>query len=171
MAGQEQQEDKVVNEVAKRDQAAPVAPISAALLEKIEQAVLALPTEDGNGSERIYEQLLAATSIDELNKPWAATSGKALEGKTLQIHKLTRRPSAFSDGPAIFLVVESTDIKTGEVVVWTTSSVAVIIQLAQAYNLGIMPITAEVVVAERPTERGFHPYHLNVIGANVPARS
>lgn len=151
------------SDVATRDTTAP-APIPAHLLEQIEQAVAAIPDGGDGGAERIIEALLAAKTIDDLNQPWEGTSGSKLAGKVLRIDALTKQPSDFTDGPAIFLVVTSTDTKTGEKVTWTTSAVAVIIQLAQAWRLGLFPIIAEVVLAERETKRGYRPYHLRVIG-------
>lgn len=146
--------------------------IPAHLLAKIEQAVAGIPDGGDGGGERIIEALLAAKTIDDLNQPWEGTSGSKLAGKVLRIETLTKQPSDYTDGPAIFLVVSSTDTKTGEKVTWTTSAVAVIIQLAVAYMRGMFPLIAEVVLAERETKKGYRPYHLRIIGAGgngIPA--
>lgn len=139
------------------------------LLAQVLDAVELIPTEGSAGVEGILAQLLTATSVDDLNKPWAGTSGRELAGKRLTIRSLIRRPSSFEDGPAIFLVVQCADAKTGEEVTFTTSALAVIVQLAIAHRMGIFPLIAEVVVAERPTERGYYPYHLNILAAGTPA--
>lgn len=139
--------------------------IPAHLLAKIEEAVADIPDGGEGGGERIIEALLAAKTIDDLNQPWEGTSGSKLAGKVLRIETLTKQPSDYTDGPSIFLVVSSTDTKTGEKVTWTTSAIAVIIQLAVAYMLGMFPIIAEVVLAERETKKGYRPYHLRIIGA------
>lgn len=155
-------------EVAQRQAGTP-APIPAALLAQLEDAVKLVPTENGAGMEGMLSRLLAATSIADLNKPWESTSGRLLAGRTLSIRGIIQRPSTFAGGVTIFLVVDSVDMKTGEEVTWTTSAIMTVMQLVMAYKLGFFPLTAEVVVAERPTAGGFYPYHLNVVGGNVPA--
>lgn len=142
------------------------------LLGQVLDAVELIPAEGGGGMEGILTQLLSAATIDDLNKPWAGTSGRELAGRRLTIRDLIRRPSAFDDGPAIFLVVHAADAKTGEEVTFTTSALAVIVQLAIAHRMGLFPLLAEIVVAAKPTAAGYYPYHLNILAAgNAPAAS
>ena len=151
-------------EVAEYASSAP-APISAEAAERVRQLAGAIPGDDGNGAERIVTQLLDAQTIDDLNAPWEGTSGRNLAGKRLAIRRVTQRPSQFSDGAGIFLVADAVDANTGEPAVFTTSALSVVIQLARVHQLGLFPVIAEVEVAERPTERGFYPYHLRIIAA------
>jgi len=141
------------------------------LLERFLTAVEQIPAEGGGGVEGILAQLLSAETVDDLNAPWETTNGRSLAGRTLVIRDIIRRPSSFAEGPQLFLVVQSADRKTGEELTWTTSALAVILQLAVAYVMGMFPLQAEVVVAERPTERGFYPYHLRVLAAGNSQRS
>ena len=71
----------------------------------------------------------------------------------------------------MFLVVDAADAKTGEALTFTTSAVSVVLQLARAWSLGLFPLIADVVVAERPTARGFYPYHLRIIAAGNQGKS
>lgn len=135
------------------------------LLSQVLDAVELIPAEGGAGVEGILTQLLSAATVDDLNRPWAGTSGRELAGRRLNIRSMIRRPSQYDDGPAIFLVVQCADAKTGEEVTFTTSALAVIVQLAVAHRMGMFPVLAEVVVADRPTERGYYPYHLNILAA------
>lgn len=151
-------------EVATTTDQAP-APISAEVAERVRAAVVTIPGDDGSGAERIVTQLLDAETVDDLNAPWDATNGRALNGKRLTIRGVTQRPSNFEDGAGVFLVADAVDTKTGEACTFTTSALSVVIQLARAHQLGLFPIIADVVVADRPTERGFYPYHLRVIAA------
>lgn len=148
-----------------------VAEYSPAVLAKVRELVAAIPGDDGSGGERIVTQLLAADTIDDLNAPWQGTSGRNLAGKRLSIRGLAQRPSSFEGGAGIFLVVDAADAKTGDVATFTTSSIAVVLQLAQAYRLGMFPLLVEVVVAPRPTARGFYPYHLRILAATRPAEA
>lgn len=139
-----------------------VAVIPDHVLEKIIAEVERLPESDDDGQWGIVEQLLTATDMDDLNRPWEATSGKTLAGRRLQITSVKRRPSSFEGGPEIFLVIDSVDLADGEKLVWTSSALAVIIQLAVAYNRGWLPLIAEVTAARKPTKRGYIPYHLTI---------
>lgn len=147
------------------------APMSASVIARVREAVSAIPGDDGSGAERIVTQLLDATTIDDLNAPWAGTSGRNLAGRQLVIRGVTQRPSTFEDGAGIFLVADALDRKTGEPCVFTTSAVSVVIQLAKVHQLGMWPVIADVVVAERPTERGFYPYHLRIVAAGNTAQT
>ena len=144
--------------------------IPAALLEKIEQAVSTIPEADGEGGWDMLSQLFAATDADDLNRPWQGTSGRTLAGRRLLIKSVTRRPSSFDGGPEIFLVVRSVDTATGEDITWTSSALAVVVQLAVAYQRGWYPLIADVVAAPKPTARGFTPYHLNVTRLRAEVR-
>ena len=147
-----------------RPDAAP-APYSPEVIERVQNAVRGIPGSDGSGGEAIILQLLNAQTIDDLNAPWEATSGRSLAGKRLAIRGVTQRESSFNDGTGIFLVADATDTATGEAATFTTSAISVVLQLARIHQLGMFPVIAEVVVAERPTERGFYPYHLRIVAA------
>jgi hypothetical protein len=150
--------------LAERDGSAP-APISEEVAERIREAVRGIPADDGSGAERIVAQLLDAATIDDLNAPWEGTATRNLAGRRLAIRGITQRPSSFDDGAGVFLVADAVDAKTGEPAVFTTSALSVVIQLCRAWQLGLFPVIAEVVVAERPTGRGYYPIHLRIVAA------
>lgn len=143
--------------------------IPQAMLDRIEQAVASIPDADTDGGWGLLNQLFTATEMDDLNRPWQGTSGKTLAGRRLLIRSVSRRPSAFDGGPEIFLVVDSVDLGNGEQITWTSSALAVIVQLAVAYNRDWLPIVAEVTAAAKPTKSGFVPYHLNVTEIHASA--
>jgi hypothetical protein len=148
-------------DVQKRDPSEPM-PLSEDIVKRFAEMAVTVPTEDGAGSDRILEQLLSATSWEQLSDPWESSNGMRLRGKLLRIDNITRRPSTYEGGLGIFLVVEAVDTANGEKVVWTTSSLSVVGQLVRAYVMGWFPMYAEVVVADRPTERGYYPQHLRI---------
>lgn len=141
-----------------------IAPVSPALIARFAEMATMIPTEDGQAYERIVEAILSSDTIDALDEPWESTKAELLLGKTLEIRGLTRRPSDFKSGLRLFLVVDSTDTATGERIVWTTGSVAIVAQLVRAYALGALPCYAELIIAERPTEAGYRPHHLKFWG-------
>jgi len=157
-------------EVAHVDTAEP-APISAEVAARVRELVAPIPGDDGTGAERIVTQLLDAQTVDDLNAPWEGTSGRNLAGKRLAIRGVTQRPSAYQDGAGVFLVADAADATTGEGATFTTSALSTVIQLARCHQLGIFPIIADVVVADRPTARGFYPYHLHIVAASTPGQA
>ena len=150
-----------MSELDTRDeQEGTVAEFPRELVAQFVQMATLIPSEDGSGMERIIEQLLSADSWEDLSDPWEATNAEKLRGKRLRVDSLMRRPSQYRGGLGIFLVVKSVDLGTGEAIVWTTSSQAVIAQLVRAYAKGWIPCVCEMVIADRPTERGYYPHHL-----------
>jgi hypothetical protein len=68
-------------------------------------------------------------------------------------------------------VVHATHGKTGEKIVWTTSSTSVVAQLVRAHCGQWLPIWATVVVADKPTEAGYYPHHLRFYGPRAPSEA
>lgn len=138
------------------------------ILEKFGEMAIAIPSEVGGGTERILEQILSATTWDELDQPWETTPIDDILGKRLRIIEVTRRPSTFGGGLGIFLVVKLRDWATKKEYVKTTGSVSVVGQIAAAYFKGWMPIEVEWCRADRPTEQGYYPQHLKVTNSFAP---
>lgn len=138
--------------------------INPALAKQFASMAMLIPSEKEGGGDAILAAILRAESWEHLADPWESTNAAALAGRTLLIRSLLRRPSDYRDGLGIFLVVDSLDFITGEQVVWTTSSAQIVAQLVRVYALGQLPLYAEVIVAARPTERGYRPQHLRFTG-------
>lgn len=142
-----------------------------ALVARFAQMATLVPSEDGGGYERILDAILSAESWEALSDPWNVTNADTLRGKRLRIDSIMRRPSQFAGGLGIFLVVKAIDTRTGEALVITTSSVSIVAQLVRAYALKMFPLVAEWVVADKPTDRGFYPQHLNILAATPAAQA
>jgi hypothetical protein len=145
--------------------------IHGAAAAKLAVLLASVPVDQENGSQRIAEQLLTGTSIVDLNAPWDSTGGREMAGKQLRIDAVKARPSQFPGGLRAFLVAEGFDLQTGERAVITTSAMAPVIQLARCAYEGWLPAYCVVEVADRPTERGFYPYHLRFTPPPAAARS
>lgn len=143
--------------------------IAPATVARFAEMATLVPSEDGGGYERILDAILAAESWEALSDPWEATNAEKLRNRRLRIESIMRRPSQFAGGLGMFLVVKSVDTKTGEALVWTTSSLSIVAQLVRAYCLKAFPLVAEVVIADRPTEAGFYPQHLRILAATPAA--
>jgi len=131
-------------------------------LARVISVVQDLPGASDTGYGDLLDKLLSATTFEDLNSPWSGTSGRDLAGRRLLITTVSQRPSSYEGGPQIFLVVESTDTRTGEQVTWTTSALAVIVQLAVCHQRGWLPAIAEITAAAKPTAQGYTPYHLTI---------
>ena len=128
-----------------------------------------IPAESGSGAEDILRQILSAETWEQLSQPWETSSVDDLLGRRLMLTHAVRRPSTFGQGLGIFLVLHMVDIRTGEKVVKTTGSLAVVGQVCRAYAIGAMPLEVEWCRAERPTEAGYFPQHLKVHDYYPPA--
>lgn len=137
--------------------------LSPEVAQRVRDLLSLLPVEDGGGSDLLIEQLLMADTWQQLNDPWESTSGKLLIGKFVRIDSAQLRPSEFEGGMGAFLVVKGADMATKERLVWTTSALAVVTQIARLNAEGWLPGYANIVEAKRPTKRGFKPYHLQFV--------
>ena len=124
--------------------------------------------DDSEAYESIVTQLLSADGLDALNAPWEAGKAEQLAGKRLKIEAMSRRASDYSEGLGIYLVLKGTNLDTGERFTLTIGSVSVVAQLARIHHLNALPAIVELVVADRPTAKGYRPMHLKVLSLSVP---
>lgn len=138
--------------------------LPAEMVRQFAAMAMMIPSEGTDAIESIIGTILAAPTWENLSDPWESSAAEKLAGHTLLITDVVRRPSDFKDGLGVFLVVHYTDTKSGERGVWTTGSTACVAQLARAHAGGWLPLYAQIVVAERATERGYRPHHLKFLG-------
>lgn len=129
------------------------------------QMAMAIPDADGSGSERIVLSILNAKTWDDVDAPWDKAAKDELIDKDMWIYSIMRRPSSFADGLGIFLVVRAKLLDTDEEIVFSTSSVSVVAQLAKLYLLDAFPVQAKLKKSDRPTEKGYWPEHLEVFAS------
>lgn len=143
---------------------ADLAIVSQGLLNQFAAMVVGIPeADDSEAYEAIVTQLLNADGVDALNAPWNSDAAEHLNGHRLRIESITRRPSDYSEGLGQFLVCKGIDMGTGEPFVLSTGSVSIVAQLVRAHYLKAFPVIAELVIADKPTKKGYRPQHLNVI--------
>lgn len=145
---------------------AEMAAVNAELTRRLET----VPESPDDGGASMFMALLNATSWRELDAPWSAQGLARYVGKTIVIDAIHKMPSDLEDGPGWYLVAHGADRATGDEVVFTTSSVATMIQLIIAYTQNWLPLTVVPRVAEKPTKRGYYPQHLEIIDGPTPAR-
>lgn len=134
-------------------------PNSPAVLEFAKLAAM-LPTQDGDGGESIIASILAATTVQELDNAWQDAGFEKILNKPIEISEMYAKPSDFTDGLGVFLLVKGNDLTTGEEFTWTTGALATVAQLVKAYAAGWLPLRARLVQSARPTKDGYYPQHL-----------
>ena len=119
--------------------------------------------DDSEALDNILSALLNADSIDAFNAPWDTAAGEKLAGHKLRIESIAKRASDFADGLGIYLVAKGVDLSTGEPLTWATSAIAVVATLTRVHYLGQLPVIGELIVADKPTKRGYRPQHFQVL--------
>jgi hypothetical protein len=143
---------------------------AAAIDAAMEKLLGEVPDGGELGEVRILEQVLLATSMDEIDRPWAINGLGQFVDQMVQIDDITRMPSDFKDGYRWYLVAEGVVCETGEALSFSTSSRAIITQLVVVRRLGLLPAQFWVRVAEEPTEAGYYPQHLEPVREYHTAR-
>lgn len=141
------------------------------LLEQFAEMAVMIPAELDGGTEDILRKVLSAKTWEQIDEPWKTTDVEDILGKRLVVSKVTRRPSSFSEGLGMFLIVDLLDPRTGKHYIKTTGSVSVVGQFAALYAMGATAVTIEWCRAKRPSERGYYPQHIVVHDATMPSRN
>ena len=143
--------------------------VSQATMALFAQMAVGIPeSNDDEAYESIVLQLLSADGLDALNAPWDTDKAGKFTGHRLRIEGMTRRPSDYDGGLGLYIVIKGTDLGTGEKFVLTIGSVSVVAQLARIHHLNALPAIVELVIADKPTSKGYRPMHLKVLSLSVP---
>jgi len=143
-------------------------------LAEFPEMVLAIPAaEDSDGSEIVADILMATTWEDLAEEQGSLPNARAVAGRQLRVHKVERRESTEAGGLGWYLVIDSTDPDTGEMVKWQTSAMSVMAKLVKLHQLcgkdGRLDALVETREAERTTKAGRKPIDL-LIHACTPIR-
>jgi hypothetical protein len=138
--------------------------LSPELIATFSQMALLIPEDETNAMESILGQIFGAETWENLGDPWDTATAEQLAGKTFLIERVTRHDSDLAGGIGVFLVVHAVEMRTGEQIVFSSGSLAVMAQLVRAHTAGWLPLFAQLVIAERPTKDGFRPQHLKFVG-------
>ena len=131
-------------------------------LATFDEIIAKVPEAGNEAFDRILTQLFNAKTANDLDAPWKTESFRALSGHEILITDIKQLPSDYQGGLGYYLIVNYVDKETGEECVGTTGSVSIVAQLVKAYVLGALPLSATVVVSERPSKQGFYPMHLAI---------
>lgn len=153
----------------KNQPAGEVLPVSRdAVLAQFVPMLAAIPDavdDDGSG---IIAEILQATNLDGLNTSGTMDDSAKMIGRSLKITGLTKRASDLPDGLPFYLIVDYVDRHSGELGKFQTSATTIVAQLVKAQMLGLVPLIAHVVKADKPTKAGFYPHWLVIDAASDP---
>lgn len=128
------------------------------------QMAVGIPATAGEDAyDDILTQIMNASSVLELNAPWDTHKAEQLEGHRLRIDSIKRSESDFAEGLGMYLVCKGVNLTSGEKFTLTIGSVSAVAQLAKVHYMEGFPVVCRIVIAERPTKRGYRPVHLNII--------
>lgn len=133
-----------------------------AVVARIQTMLDQVPGSEGDGLVLILEQLLAAESPEDLDRPWNTKGMSDYLGRPLMLSGIKKVPSQFRDNTGFFLMVDGVDTTTGEEMSFTTSALAVMVQLIACHVNGWFPRLFIPEQATEPTEDGYYPQHLKV---------
>jgi hypothetical protein len=133
------------------------------LLQKWRPVIESIPDAGGDGELGIVLAILGAKSPEEIDAPWNSNGLLDHVDKPLTIRAIRKGRSEFSDGFGFFLLLDTIaeDGTTGPTL--TTGSVSVVAQLMALHAMKAFPITVIPRMAERPSARGYHPVHLELV--------
>lgn len=142
----------------------------AELMQRVEVLLQDVPGGEDDGMTAIAEQILSATSWEELNPGGGLPALLDVAGHDVRMERIEKRTSKIGGGTGIYLVVKGIDPETGEEFTASTSASGVMLRLIKAWSLGAFPILARVTLADVPTSRGFYPQILTIAAAGNAGR-
>lgn len=129
----------------------------------------AVPGHSDQAGLEMFMSILAATSPDELDKPWNGNGMADYINQRIVIMDVHKEVSDIADGPGFFLVCPGAVVATGQAVTFITSSVQEMAQILVAYTNGWLPWECVPRIATKPTAKGYYPRHLETWREGVTA--
>jgi hypothetical protein len=151
-----------MTEIALPDKSVELVERENAIILKLDGWLQELPEAGQDGAVGILEQIMKATTLEELDKPWQSGGLGEWIGWALDVDNIRKHPSDFPGGPSHFLIADAIVAETGEFQTVMTGSIVNMVQLLVAKNNGLLPLRCVPRVAEKPTKDGFYPQHLQV---------
>ena len=130
---------------------------------ELERMLDAIPESGGDAWDGIIGSIVAAGDPFDLDAPWRAEGLKAYRNRQVLFRSIRRMPSGFTGGLGFFLVADCADPATGETFTATTSSLAVVVQLLKAADIGGLPLLAIPRQSDKASRSGFYPMHLEMV--------
>lgn len=129
-----------------------------ALIRQFAQMVTVIPDYEPGGGEKIYEQILSAKTLGDIDAPWSGGRNIPV-GPMLYVTELAKAPSDYSGGLPFYLVVTTIMPSSGELKEYSVGATAVVAQLVKAHSLDELPIAGTIIetdIKRRPGQKAQH---------------
>jgi hypothetical protein len=134
-------------------------------LDKINNYLALKPTVQDDPTDTMLSAILQASDPSEWEKVFTAKHFKDSDTQRWRIHAYRPAESTFGGELKWFLVLDITDLATGERTVATCGGQMGIAQVLNAEGRSKLPIDVEVVRKATPTKNGFHPMRFRYLNA------
>ncbi len=134
-------------------------------LERINNFLALQPTVADDPTETMLEAILQSPDPSQWERIFTAAHFKESDKARWRVHAYRVNESQFDGRLKWFLVLDITDLETGEKGVATCGSEMAIAQLLNAQGRNRLPIDVEVVRKSTPTKAGFHPMRFRYLSA------
>lgn len=142
-------------------QSTEVAELPQALIAQFAEMVGIVPDFETGGGEGIIEQILAGTTLGDIDAPW--TGGRKIPvGPMLYITDIAKTPSDYPGGLPFYLVVTTTLPSSGAMKEYSAGGTMVVAQLVKAFTLDELPIAGMIVETELRNRPGQKAQHFSV---------
>lgn len=129
----------------------------------LEERLASIPGVDEDPTERMLALVDQVESPEDWNAIWDKLPAiRDFEGKRIQLNDIRLRESDF-EGSAYYLLLDVTDLDSGERAIISSSSTMCNLQAAKAYIEGWLPLKVEVRGPRQPSKNGFRPLHLHTL--------
>ena len=134
------------------------------MVEKVNHFLSLAPTVEDDPTEVMLQKVLESPDPRFWKDIFDAESVRERKGEEFRINAYRVRPSDFKGSLKHYMVLDVTDLNTGERGVLTCSSLMSIAQVINAEARVNLPIDVRIVEKDRDTKNGFRPIHLEYIG-------
>lgn len=129
----------------------------------------ALEEYDAGGGDSILQQIMAAETVDDYNKPFSGD--RAMRNNiAYRVERVRYARSEFAAGLPFYAVVDGVDTTTGEAGQWVTGATSVVAALVRASFTGQLPCTGEARESAKATKSGYTPVNWIMLSVAGPAQ-
>lgn len=133
-------------------------------LERVNNFLSTVRTVEEDPTETMLAAILESEHPLDWERVFTSRSFKDSEAARIRINAYRPAESQFGGELKWFLVLDVTDLKSGERGVMTCGSVMSVAQIINAERRVGLPVDVEIVRKATPTKNGFHPFHLRYLG-------
>jgi len=132
--------------------------VSVAEVEGFRTFVESLATEtDEERAERQLSAILTAETAEDIFAVNIVLKAEQVLGHRLRVDTLRTAESDYEEGPDFYLVWDCFDETVGKAITVECGAADVVVKLARATQLGLLPIIMIIRKKDKATKRGFFP--------------